>query len=480
MATALSKRLEGDDGRAILKELAELSQDESGDLPKHFEALSQQKANKLWGSVAPAVNQISNELRDDSLEEEKQTELISLLTAASVGLKAFLSSASTHRPPALSTIVLKLSSTFCYFDNESECSSGFRNSLSGLFETYIKSREPGYEQLLSQTFVYLLKEASKPDVKDSVMRRLVAIKDSLQLLDYSHPDNSACRDLLLRCFVNPSFIKSVKARELLSDLLAVSHGALCASACQVIKVQVSAGSHLLAAQYGTILQNTWKDHSSQSTVFQKKFQDSLQDFVHEAVHADGAKRFKGLRHLLKAFHETNRPDAFNQLLVDVYDPIIWRALRCANAAVRSQAAVVFLDVFPLVRVSANPEECDQLLQKEFDQLISLLKDGDQRVRGIATTGVCHILREYWDMLPAATVHNILKYIFDTLAFDTSCANVRHAVITGIEDLLQQPMSHKALKNLLPLLRNYIHDKSDKVRLAFVQLLRNVRTTPKLH
>jgi hypothetical protein len=155
-------------------------------------------------------------------------------------------------------------------------------------------------------------------------------------------------------------------------------------------------------------------------------------------------------------------------------PILWRYLRCANAQVRAQAAVFFLDVFPLQHAEGRAEDNDRILQKQFDLLASLLTDSDHNVRAHAALGVCHILKEYWESLPVNTTHNILKYLIDTLSCDASCANVRHAVFVGLNELFQQPLAHAVLKELLPLLQNSIHDRSEEVRVAFIRILCQVR------
>jgi condensin-2 complex subunit G2 len=177
--------------------------------------------------------------------------------------------------------------------------------------------------------------------------------------------------------------------------------------------------------------------------------------------------------LFQSFHDVQRAK-LDAALLRIYDPILWRSLRCANAQVRAQAAVFFLDVFPLQHAEGRAEDNDRILQKQFDLLASLLTDSDHNVRAHAALGVCHILKEYWESLPVNTTHNILKYLIDTLSCDVSCANVRHAVFVGLNELFQQPLAHAVLKQLLPLLQNSIHDKSEKVRVAFIRILCQVR------
>lgn len=262
----------------------------------------------------------------------------------------------------------------------------------------------------------------------------------------------------------------------------------------VIKPQLASGSKTVASAYGRILFQAWlesqaqKDeeeeigtHESDGNVqaSAQALEDSIQNFLREGIHASEDKYFKGVRFMLQAFHDVQR-NKLDAMLLRVYDPILWRSLRCANAQVRAQAAVVFLDVFPLQHADGRAEDNDKILQKQFDLLAALLTDTDQRVRAHAALGVCHILKEYWESLPLNTTHNILKFLIDTLSVDASCANVRHAVFVGLGELFQQPLTHTLLKQLLPLLRNSIHDKSEKVRVAFMKILCQVKSIRGMH
>jgi condensin-2 complex subunit G2 len=58
----------------------------------------------------------------------------------------------------------------------------------------------------------------------------------------------------------------------------------------------------------------------------------------------------------------------------------------------------------------------------------------------------------------------------TLGLDSACANIRRAVFAGLAELLAQPLAGPVLQGLLPILKNSIHDKSERVRIAFLKLL----------
>jgi condensin-2 complex subunit G2 len=178
--------------------------------------------------------------------------------------------------------------------------------------------------------------------------------------------------------------------------------------------------------------------------------------------------------MLGSFHEAKRYKGVDAMLLRVYGPILWRSLKCANAIVRAQASAIFFDAFPIQDPDAGAAETENMLQKQFDLLVQLLKDNDHRVRTASVSGVCHVLREFWEAIPPATTKQILSYVVGTLGFDSACPNVRFAVISGLSELLENPLAHDVLKGLLRTLANSIHDKAEKVRVVFINLLCKVR------
>jgi condensin-2 complex subunit G2 len=61
-----------------------------------------------------------------------------------------------------------------------------------------------------------------------------------------------------------------------------------------------------------------------------------------------------------------------------------------------------------------------------------------------------------------------------LAFDSSSSLVRLAVVEGLCSLLDQPLAHPVLKGALPLTAPLLHDRTERVRAAYVALLSRVK------
>lgn len=255
----------------------------------------------------------------------------------------------------------------------------------------------------------------------------------------------------------------------------------------VMKSQLAMGSGVVAGAYGEIIYRVWKGHlkstdsahgasNSGSMLTMTDVQDMMQDLVHDAIHAANRKYFTSLQTLLSVWHQFKmKQPELEKTLLTIYGPILWRSLKCTNALVREQSAILFFDVFPLQATDESLEENETLLQKQFDLLTVMLQDADHRVRAASAFGVCKVLRDYWQLIPPTCVRQILSYVLGTLGVDASCANVRCAVINGLCELLTNPLTHAVLKGLLGLVSNAIHDESERVRLAFVKLLAKVST-----
>lgn len=207
----------------------------------------------------------------------------------------------------------------------------------------------------------------------------------------------------------------------------------------------------------------------------------LQLLLHDAVHANNLKYFNCLSHILQFFHNEKNTRGVDSLLVKIYSPIIWRSLKCSNAIVRAQSTALFCNVFPLRPNNTTAAEDDELMQKHFNMFTLLLKDTDHRVRSSAVTGICRVLKDYWEPIPVNISVTILTFMINTMSRDTSSSMVRISVVQGLRMVLENcPLSHPVLKKLLPLLGNTLHDNSEKVRYEFIMILNKIKDVRSMH
>ena len=116
------------------------------------------------------------------------------------------------------------------------------------------------------------------------------------------------------------------------------------------------------------------------------------------------------------------------------------------------------------------------MQRQFDTLCQLMRDPHPPVRVIAVEGVCRILAHFWELIPSAVIMAMMKSLVNDSAHDAASAAVRTSVFKGFTYILanQQHRSHSVLRAALPQLANLIHDRSRSVRLAFCDLLLQVK------
>ena len=185
--------------------------------------------------------------------------------------------------------------------------------------------------------------------------------------------------------------------------------------------------------------------------------------------------FKACRTLLQSFTLNKRHDGVDEMLLRLYNPILWRNLNAANHHVRSQSTVLLIDAFPLQDPSTTNVVIDEVLTRQFNVLENLLMDTVPSVRIVAIEGVCRILAVYWDLIPTKFTKTVLSLIVDRLSQDASSTSVRISVLTGLKYLINtNVLSHGAMRILLPRMSLRLHDNSPRVRSTFLELLLTVR------
>ncbi|NXX52825.1 CNDG2 protein, partial [Scopus umbretta] len=147
-----------------------------------------------------------------------------------------------------------------------------------------------------------------------------------------------------------------------------------------------------------------------------------------------------------------------------------------NSEVRSNAAFLFVDAFPIRDPSFNTEEMDNEIQKQFEELFSLLEDPHPVVRSTGILGVTQITSKYWEMIPPTILADLLKKLTGELACDITSADVRCSVFKCLPIILDNKLSHPLLEQLLPAVKHSLHDNSEKVRVAFVDMLLKIKAT----
>ncbi|NXO36967.1 CNDG2 protein, partial [Locustella ochotensis] len=333
----------------------------------------------------------------------------------------------------------------------------------------------GKEQLGKTLFVILLRKSLNKAATGADLVRLWNLHQTLLCFDYDSDESNEVKDLLLQCFMSVKHIKKEEGRRLLSFLFSwnanfikMIHG--------TVKNQLQFFPRSLMENISEVYFRAWKKVSGE--FIEVLEYNCIQDFMHHGIHLPRSSSVHSkVREMLSYFHKQSKVrQGVEEMLYRLYQPILWRALKARNSEVRANAAFLFVDVFPLRDPSFTSEEMDSEIQKQFEELFSLLEDPHPVVRSTGILGVTQITSKYWEMIPPTILADLLKKITGELACDITSADVRCSVFKCLPIILDNKLSHPLLEQLLPATKHSLHDNSEKVRVAFVEMLLKVKAT----
>ncbi|XP_035513076.1 condensin-2 complex subunit G2 [Morone saxatilis] len=304
------------------------------------------------------------------------------------------------------------------------------------------------------------------------VQRVWSLHDVLLSLDYTSEDNKQIIDLLLQCFHRPTYIKNDDGKRFLVflfswnvDFIWAIHG--------TIKNQLEFYSKTMTTHIMEIYFRAWKKAGGD---FLAEIESScIQDFMQNAIFLHRASPVHAkVRQIVSYFHSRKGCNKVDKMLYDLYRPFLWKALTAPNFEVRANATLLFTEAFPVHDPDQNNQNIDETIQKQLDTAMGLLDDPHPTVRSNATLGVCKILAKCWELLPPTIITDFLKKLVMELAADSSSPDVRCSVFKCLTIVLDNTLSHPLLEKLLPTLKYSLHDNSEKVRTAFLDMLIKVK------
>ncbi|NXP67406.1 CNDG2 protein, partial [Chloropsis cyanopogon] len=333
----------------------------------------------------------------------------------------------------------------------------------------------GKEQLGKTLFVILLRKSLNKAATGADIVRVWNLHQTLLCFDYDSDESNEVKDLLLQCFMSVKHIKKEEGRRLLSFLFSwnvnfikMIHG--------TVKNQLQFFPRSLVEYISEVYFRAWKKVSGE--FIEVLEYNCIQDFMHHGIHLPRSSSVHSkVREMLSYFHKQSKVrQGVEEMLYRLYQPILWRALKARNSEVRANAAFLFVDAFPVRDPSFTAEEMDSEIQKQFEELFSLLEDPHPVVRSTGILGVTQIISKYWEMIPSTILADLLKKLTGDLACDITSADVRCSVFKCLPIILDNKLSHPLLEQLLPATKHSLHDNSEKVRVAFVEMLLKVKAT----
>ncbi|XP_050747216.1 condensin-2 complex subunit G2 isoform X2 [Gymnogyps californianus] len=333
----------------------------------------------------------------------------------------------------------------------------------------------GKEQLGKTLFIILLRKSLNKAATGADVVRIWNLHQILLCFDYDSEESNEVKDLLLQCFMSVKHIKKEEGRRFLSFLFSwnvnfikMIHG--------TVKNQLQFFPRSLMEYISEVYFRAWKKVSGEFVEILEH--NCIQDFMHHGIHLPRSSSVHSkVREMLSYFHKQSKVrQGVEEMLYRLYQPILWRALKARNSEVRSNAAFLFVDAFPVRDPSFNTEDMDNEIQKQFEELFSLLEDPHPVVRSTGILGVTQITSKYWEMIPPTILADLLKKLTGDLACDITSADVRCSVFKCLPIILDNKLSHPLLEQLLPAVKHSLHDNSEKVRVAFVDMLLKIKAT----
>nr|XP_053634810.1 condensin-2 complex subunit G2-like [Cherax quadricarinatus] len=330
------------------------------------------------------------------------------------------------------------------------------------------------DHLIVNVLPLILDVATSKTARKRDVARLWALRESLQIINFTAPEYEPLVEKLVACAASAIFLTSDEGVKWVAALF--SWQSLISRLHRKIKSVLPGCTRLQSEKYAEIYFRAWK--TSQGDVRKVLEEECIQDFMFAAVHVDpmSGRLSANLHHFLHYIHRQKRHHTVATTIFTLYDPFIWRSLKAANGLVRMNATGLLCDAFPLVDSTLSSEERSDLNERQYQAIITLLVDPCHLVRIAAIRGVFIILTDYWLMIPSHIIKTIFQKLLADLVYDASSAEVRTQVIKGLTLLLDSRDAVSFLTEVLLRLGDVFDDISANVRVAFVKLLLKVKSS----
>ncbi|XP_070535793.1 condensin-2 complex subunit G2-like [Ptychodera flava] len=455
------------------------SKESDFDLAELFQSLDRTRISSMWDGLFKLCNDtlISSPLEVDEFAEDKDelqqavnTTIACLDGILTVALCYLQSQEKPVIPQSFEEVTSVLHGVLLDFPKSAD---KLQNNVARLCELWWSKELPNREEVIKNAFMFLLRRTLENSHFADV-KRVYSLRQSLLLHDFGANQSVELKQMLEQCIISPVYLKADEGRRFLSFIFGMNPTFI-EQLHKTIKMQIPSCTKTMIKSYAEIYFRAWR--AASGPYLEKLEVHCIQDYMYCAVHASrsGAKSMASiLKQFMSHFHQQKKHQGVDAMLLRLYEPIIWRALKVANGGVRANAASLLLDAFPLEDPNSGTAKNDELIQKQFDALQSLLEDPCPLVRTIGVQGICRVTSVFWELIPSATVQVLLTKLVREMAYDSASSEVRATVFKGLSFLVSNHLCHGYLNALLPELKNCIHDTAEKVRLAFIELLLKIK------
>jgi len=380
---------------------------------------------------------------------------------------AYLKTVPKHAPASMQAVVNLLHDNLLRVEFESDV----QDAMSRLCEAWYLAEPDARRHVVPQTILYLLLHSVGENGRLADVKRVCAMKEALLCIEIGGQSFQSVQESFMRAAIHPNYVMHDDGRRFLAFVLSLQPQ-LTRALHKTIKSQLPRCRKSMLLQYGELYHTAWK--RATGPVLHALEHDCLQDLASHAISTASPALSAAIRHLLSVFHNKKKFKAVDEMLARIYEPILWRSFKVANASMRVQAAQLLAEAFPVQNPEASAKDFEEGLTRQISVLDALLKDSVPRVREVGVHCVCRVLSVYLELLPLHTTTSLLGLLIKHLSMDAAAASVRVAVLRGLAVVLDNHVSHPLLAARLPLLAERMHDSCESVRVAMADLLLKVR------
>lgn len=193
--------------------------------------------------------------------------------------------------------------------------SVLQENIAQLMEAWWAAGRPGRLEVAPQTMAYLTVKSLEEGASPRLVRRLWNMREALLELDFDDESISSMTELLLRCFLNPLYLRSRgEGRRFLAFLFGL-HPGFIDEIHATIKNQLPCAKSMVDA-YGEVYFRAWR--GATGVYLTRVEQGCIQDFMELAIMSAVPATYSCLRTILARFVAEKKQAGVDEMLLRLY------------------------------------------------------------------------------------------------------------------------------------------------------------------
>ena len=263
----------------------------------------------------------------------------------------------------------------CIFKLVKENDIKLQKLVAKLCELYWTSNLTNRDHAISQWIPLLMITAISSGTASSI-KKLYTFRECISCFDLDHESAETLQSLLCQCYISPRILMHKQGLRFLSYVFTLNEDFMI-ELHNCVMNQVATARKAYVKMYANMYFQAWSAAESE-TRSNLEF-NCFQDIIQHAANAKTLKVFNKLHAFMEVLHEKKSSSEVDDMLMRVYEPILWRALKVANPIARHHAVALLASVFPLQSSELPQAESDALFQKQYEQLYEAMMDPSPKV-----------------------------------------------------------------------------------------------------